>query len=354
MCSLESLGWNTALAGQFEPFAAQGHGAGRVAVVYKDLYSLYAPEGELWAEVSGRLRHRSTRPADLPVTGDWVVIRARPAEGRATIHAVLPRRSLFSRKAAGAVTEEQAVAANADTVFLVSGLDRDFNVRRIERALVLAAESGAQPVVVLTKADLCDDSAARKAEVECMAPAVPVLVASSVTGEGMAVLSTYAAAGLTVALVGSSGVGKSTLANRLLGRDAQATAEVRAHDGRGRHTTARRELIPVPGGGWIIDTPGLRELQLWADEQALPAAFADVDAVAAECRFRDCRHEREPGCAVLAALADGRLPAERFASFVKLRKEVRHLALRQDAWARQVENRRIRSLHKLARRRPRE
>ena len=354
MWNLESLGWTSALGNHFEPFAAQGLGAARVAVVHKDLYGVYAPEGELWAEVSGRLRHLSTSPADLPVTGDWVVIRPRPAEGRATIHAVLPRRSLFSRKAAGAVTEEQPVAANADTVLLLTGLDRDFNLRRIERALVLAAPSGAQPVIVLTKADLCADTATRKEEVERMAPAVPVLVASSITGQGLMTVSTYAGPGLTVALVGSSGVGKSTLANRLLGRDAQPTSEVRAHDGRGRHTSTQRELISVPDGGWIIDTPGLREIQLWADEQALPAAFADVDAVAAECRFRDCRHESEPGCAVLAALAEGRLPAERFSSFVKLRKEVRHLALRQDARARQVENRRIRSLHKLARRRPRE
>ena len=354
MWSLESLGWTTALAEHFEPFAAEGLAAARVAVVHKDLYGVYAPAGELWAEVSGRLRHRSTSPVDLPVTGDWVAIRPRPAEGRATIHSVLPRRSLFSRKAAGAATEEQAVAANAETVFLLSGLDHDFNLRRIERALVLAARSGAQPVVVLTKADVCEDPVTRKREVERMAPELPVVVASSVTGEGLAVLSTYAGPGLTVALVGSSGVGKSTLVNRLIGRDAQATAEVRAHDGRGRHTTTQRELIPVPAGGWIIDTPGLRELQLWADEQALPAAFADVDAVATECRFRDCRHESEPGCAVLAALAEGRLPGERFASFVKLQKEVRHLALRQDARARQVENRRIRSLHKLARRRPRE
>jgi ribosome biogenesis GTPase / thiamine phosphate phosphatase len=352
MWTLENLGWTSALATHFEPFARRALAAGRVSVVHKDLYGVYAPEGELWAEVSGRLRHRSTSHADQPATGDWVAIQPRPAEGRATIHAVLPRRSLFSRKAAGAATAEQAVAANADTVFLVSGLDRDFNVRRLERALVLAAESGALAVVVLTKSDLCDDPSARKAEVERIAPAVPVLVISAVMGEGLAAVSTYAGPGLTVALVGSSGVGKSTLVNRLLGRDAQATAEVRARDGRGRHITTRRELIPVPGGGWIIDTPGLRELQLWADEQALPAAFADVDALRADCRFRDCRHESEPGCAVLAALADGRLPAERFASFVKLRKEVRHLALRQDAWARQVENRRIRSLHKLARRRP--
>ena len=354
MWTLEKLGWTPALATHFEPLAGQGLAAARVAVAHKDLYGVYAPSGELWAEVSGRLRHRSTSPADVPVTGDWVAIRPRPAEGRATIHAVLPRRSLFSRKAAGAVTAEQAVAANAETVFLVCGLDRDFNVRRIERALVLAAESGARPVVVLTKSDLCDDASARKQEVERVADAVAVLVTSSVTGEGLTALSTYAGPGLTVALVGSSGAGKSTLVNRLLGHGVQVTAEVRAHDGRGRHTTTRRELIPVPDGGWIIDTPGLRELQLWADEQALPAAFADVDALKAECRFRDCRHESEPGCAVLAALADGRLPADRYASFVKLRKEVRHLALRQDAWARQVENRRIRSLHRLARRRPRE
>jgi ribosome biogenesis GTPase / thiamine phosphate phosphatase len=354
MWTLEELGWTTALATHFEPFARQGLAAARVAVVHKDLHGLYAPPGELWAEVSGRLRHHSTSHADLPVTGDWVAIQPRLAEGRATIQAVLPRRSLFSRKAAGAATEEQAVAANADAVFLVCGLDRDFNLRRIERALVLAAESGAPPVVVLTKADLCDDAFARKEEVERIAAGVPVLVASALTGEGVAAVTSHVGPGRTVALVGSSGVGKSTLANRLLGRDAQSTAEVRARDGRGRHTTTRRELIAVPGGGWIIDTPGLRELQLWADEQALPAAFADVDALTAECRFRDCRHETEPGCAVQAARADGRLAAERYASFVKLRKEVRHLALRQDAWARQEENRRIRSLHRLARRRPRE
>jgi ribosome biogenesis GTPase / thiamine phosphate phosphatase len=354
MWSLENLGWTPALAEEFEPHARQGLDAGRVAVVHRDLCGVYTPMGELWSEVSGRMRHEAASRAQLPVTGDWVVLRPWPSEGRATIHAVLPRRSVFSRKAAGAITEEQVVAANADSVFLVCGLDRDFNLRRIERALVLAAESGAEPVVVLTKADLCDDPAARRADVLGVASAVAVHAVSSVTGDGLAGLAPYVAAGRTVALVGSSGVGKSTLVNRLLGSEAQPTAEVRAHDGRGRHTTTRRELIPLAGGGWIIDTPGLRELQLWADENALPAAFADVDVVAAECRFRDCRHESEPGCAVRDALAGGRLSADRYASFLKLRKELHHLALRQDVWARQAEGRRIRSLHKLARRRPRE
>jgi ribosome biogenesis GTPase len=354
MWSLENLGWTPALADHFEPFARQGLAAGRVAVVHKDLCGVYTPLGELWAEVSGRMRHEAESRAQLPVTGDWVALRPRPAEGRATIHAVLPRRSAFSRKAAGAATDEHVVAANADSVFLVCGLDRDFNLRRIERALVLAAESGAEPVVVLTKADLCDDPGARMADVRDIAPAVAVHVVSSITGEGLPGLSPYVVPGRTVALVGSSGVGKSTLVNRLLGSEAQPTAEVRAHDGRGRHTTTRRELIPLAGGGWLIDTPGLRELQLWADENALPAAFADVDAVAAECRFRDCRHESEPGCAVRDALAGGRLSADRYASFLKLRKELHHLALRQDVWARQAEGRRIRSLHKLGRRRPRE
>lgn len=354
MWSLECLGWTAARAEEFEPHARQGLEAGRVAVVHKDLCGVYTPRGELWAEVSGRMRHRAASRAQLPVTGDWVALRPRSSEGRATIHAVLSRRSVFSRKAAGAVTEEQVVAANADSVFLVCGLDRDFNLRRIERALVLAAESDAEPVVVLNKADLCADPGARMADVRGVAPAVAVHAVSAVTGEGLAGLARYLAAGRTAALVGSSGVGKSTLVNRLLGTDAQATGEVRAHDGRGRHITTRRELIPLAGGGWIVDTPGLRELQLWADEEALPAAFADVDALAAQCRFRDCRHESEPGCAVRDALADGRLPAGRYASFLKLRKELRHLALRQDVWARQAETRRIRSVHKHARRRPRE
>jgi ribosome biogenesis GTPase len=354
MWTLDELGWTAERAADFERHAGRGLCPGRVAVVHRDACGVYTPLGELWAEIAGRLRHEAASRAMLPVTGDWVAVAPRPSEGRATVHAVLPRRSLFSRKAAGSPTEEQAVAANADIVFLVCGLDRDFNPRRIERALLLAAESGAAPVVVLTKADLCPDPAARLGELAALAPAAAVHAVSSLTGEGLSALAPYARPGRTVALVGSSGVGKSTLANRLLRREAQATAEVRAHDGRGRHTTTRRELIPLAGGGWIIDTPGLRELQLWADEQALPAAFADVEALAQACRFRDCRHDREPGCAVRDGLEGGRIPPERFASYVKLRRELRHLALRQDVFARQAEQRRTRSVHKMARRRPRE
>ncbi len=326
---LRDLGWQPFFSQALDDLAEPDFVPARVARQDRQRYLVFGEAGELVAEVSGKMREAAHARVDFPAVGDWVAVRPRPDEGAATIHALLPRKSRFSRKVAGVTTEEQVVAANVDSVFLVSGLDHDFNLRRIERYLTLAWNSGAVPVIVLNKADLCDDLDGRLVAVEAVAMGIDILAVSAKAGEGLDALRAYLGRGQTVAFLGSSGVGKSTLVNRLLGEDRMQTAEVREDDGRGRHTTTFRELILVPGGGVMIDTPGMRELQLWADEESLHAAFADVEALAADCRFRDCAHDTEPGCAVRAALATGDLDAGRFHSYLKLSKELAYLARRQ-------------------------
>jgi ribosome biogenesis GTPase len=353
--NLSDFGWTSSRAGEFRVHEEAGLCPARVVATYTHLYRLVTPGGETLASVAGRLRHSARGPQDFPATGDFVAAETRPGEARATIHHVLPRTSRFSRKAAGTRTEEQVVAANVDTAFLVAGLDGDFNPRRVERALVLAWESGAFPVVVLTKADLCSDVEARRLEIEAATAGVPVVVTSASTGEGLSDLAVHLVPGRTVALLGSSGVGKSTLVNRLLGYERQATRAVREGDDRGRHTTTLRELIPLPTGALVIDTPGLRELQLWAGEESLGDAFGDVAELAAACRFRDCRHEEEPACAVRAAVEEGALEAARLASFHKLGRELRYLETRADVGLQQAQKARWKSIHKQARKhRPRE
>jgi ribosome biogenesis GTPase len=346
---LAALGWGAPFAQAFAPFAAEGLSPARVAVVHASLYRLYAEAGELLAEVAGRVRHEAAGSQDLPAVGDWVAIRPRPAESRATIHAILPRRTRFSRKAAGDETREQVLAANVDTVFLVTGLDGDYNPRRIERYLVTAWDSGADPVVLLSKADLCDDVSQRVGEIQALAVAAPVHAISSVRGDGLERVRSYLGPGRTVALLGSSGAGKSTLINALLGEERLRTREVRVSDSRGRHTTTRRELVLLPGGGLVIDTPGLRELSLWQAGEGLPATFDDVEALAAGCGFKDCRHESEPRCAVREAVADGSLPAERLESWRKLQGELRYLEIKQDQRAQLAQKRKWRVIHKAAR-----
>ncbi|MBE2216230.1 MAG: ribosome small subunit-dependent GTPase A, partial [Opitutaceae bacterium] len=320
---LTALGWNEHFAQAAARHVADGLEPARVVSEHKHAYELVSAGGELTGELLGRLLKGGARSA-LPAVGDWVMVERIPgANDRAKIHAVLPRRTCFSRRAAGEKIEEQVIAANLDTVFLVNGLDADFNPRRIERYLALARGSGAEPVILLNKADLCAEAAERVAEIRALAGGATVLALSAVRGDGVEALRPWLGRGRTVALLGSSGVGKSTIANALLGEERQETGEVREHDSRGKHTTTRREIIPLPGGALLVDTPGMRELQLWDNaREGLTAAFPDVLELAGGCRFRDCRHEAEPGCAVRGAIACGTLEPARFASYLKLRAEL--------------------------------
>ncbi len=341
---LAALGWSPSRAEEFIPHAAAGCVPARVAAQHRGGYVVYSGSGERPAEVAGQLRHASLGSADLPAVGDWVAVRDAPDADAATIHALLPRRTVFSRKAAGEAVE-QVLAANVDVVFLVSALDGDLNPRRIERYLGLAWGSGAAPVIVLNKADLCPDIPSAVDRVAAVAPGVAIHVVSALSGTGLEALGDAFLSSRTVALLGSSGVGKSSLINLLVGREAQRIHDVRG-DGKGRHTTTRRELILRPEGGLVIDTPGMRELRLWEGGEGVPAAFAEVEDFAARCRFTDCSHDAEPSCAVLDAVADGTLAPERLASYRKLRGEVRHLEARQDQRARDDQKRREKALHR--------
>jgi ribosome biogenesis GTPase len=331
---LSRLGWGPELEQEFEQYAATGLVPGRVAVQHRGAYDVYTDQGEVRAGLPGRLLHDAGDTADLPAVGDWVALDP-PAAGQSTIRAVLPRRTAFVRTMASdqhRLSEQQVVAANVDVVFLVSALADDYNLRRLERYLVLAWESGAEPVVVLTKSDLCDDVDGAVTEVESIAIGVPVHAVSNVTGEGVDELRPYFTGNRTVAALGSSGVGKSTLINSLSGHEVMATGALR-RDGRGRHTTTRRELLPVPGGGFFLDTPGMRELQLAEGTGGIEEAFDDVIELFDRCRFSDCAHETEPGCAVQEALGDGRLESQRWKSYCKLQRELAALELKLDARA---------------------
>jgi ribosome biogenesis GTPase len=358
MGTLEDLGWDDGWRASWEGLVDRAaHVPARVVSVHRDGFVVATVEGERTAELSGKMRHRANDEAARPAVGDWVALRLPPGDGASILHGVLPRRTQLARKVPGALTAVQVVAANVDVVLIVAGLDGDYNPRRLERALVLAWEGGAQPAIVLNKADLLapEELAAKVRAIEDVAPGVRVLPASAATGEGLDRLVESLVPGRTAALIGSSGVGKSTLVNRLLGAERQPTAAVRSHDSRGRHTTTHRELLRLPGGALLIDTPGLRELQLWAGPDALEGTFAEVDLLAAGCRFADCAHDGEPGCAVIRAAAEGMLSPARLESYRKLQRELRYLALRQDERGRAELNQRWRAIHKAARKhRPRE
>ncbi|MDI1431745.1 ribosome small subunit-dependent GTPase A [Polyangium sorediatum] len=342
---LVRLGFTPPFAGHFAAHAAEHASArrpARIVTEHRGAYRVHDGTSERWAVITGRLRHEAESALDMPAVGDWVVLDETPdTEGRAVIQAILPRRTAFVRRAAGLDKKPQVVAANVDHVFLVSSLNRDFSPRRLERYLALARESGAEPVILLSKADLVDPGPAIEAAA-AIARGVPIHASSSLTGEGIEIVHGYLRDNTTGVLLGSSGVGKSTLINRLLGEDRLATSPVRDDDDKGRHTTVRRELVVLPTGGIVIDTPGMREIGLWDTGSGLDEAFDDVAALAAHCRFSDCRHEKEPGCAVQKAVAEGALSADRLASYKNLQKEGDRLEMASDPRARTEEIRKNR------------
>ena len=339
---LKDLGWDDDWSKAFAPYAADQLVPGRVAIEFNYIYRVFAESGELQAQHAGRLRHHAE---SLSAVGDWVAVRPTPGEATATIEAILPRRSKFSRKVAGELTEEQIVAANIDTVFIVMGLDGDYNPRRLERYLVLAYESGARPVVILNKSDVADHLAEDIDEIQGLAVGIPVHAVSAREKDGIDVITGYLGPGRTGALLGSSGVGKSTLVNALLGEEKFKTKDVRAHDSRGRHTTRHRHLILLPERrGLLVDTPGMRELQLWSQGEGSRDTFEDILQLAQGCHFTDCRHQNEPRCAVKQAVEEGSLVADRLAGFQKLQGELKTLEARKDVRAQIDAKKKIKSV----------
>jgi ribosome biogenesis GTPase len=347
--ALETLGWDAAWASAFEQLDDNNLIPARVAAQHRGSYVVWSEDEEFHARTAGRMFYAHDVGAPLPAVGDWVAV-ARHDGKHATIIAILERRSAFVRKHAGLDSTEQVLAANVGAAFLLAGLDDDFSLRRLERYIAAAWESGAEPIVVLTKTDLCTDVQAAVLAVESVAIAVPVHPVSNITGAGLEALEPHLRPGRTVVLLGSSGVGKSTLLNRLSGTDLMRTAEVAA-DGTGRHTTTHRELVRLTSGALVIDTPGLRELQFW--EGDLGAAFEDIELLAVKCRFRDCAHAREPGCAVLAAVDDGRLELDRLRSWRKFQRELDAIAARSDARLRIARKRRWKQHAQIARQKSR-
>jgi ribosome biogenesis GTPase / thiamine phosphate phosphatase len=353
---LKDLGWNSFFESHFENFKRSKLTPARVAEEFKGYYRVRAAQGEYLAEIAGKLQHQASRREDFPAVGDWVAILTRPGEARARIEHILPRKTKLSRKVAGRELSEQIVATNLDTVFVVSSLNREFNLRRLERYLTIVWDSGARPVVLLNKADLCAHAAANAAEVESIALGTPVHLLSALEKTGLETVQDYLARGTTAAFVGSSGVGKSTiinsLANNALANAGLRVQPVREQDDRGQHTTTSRQMILLPCGGIVIDTPGMRELQLWNNEQGAERAFEDIATLAQGCKFRDCAHHGEPGCAIEAAINHGYVSRERLESYRKLLAELRFQERKMDPEVARQDKEKWKKIHKAMPQRP--
>ncbi|RPI17945.1 MAG: ribosome small subunit-dependent GTPase A [Ignavibacteriae bacterium] len=343
---LKSFGFKDFFKEHFSEFSENGFSPARVAVENKNNYILYSEFGELTAELSGKFYFNYEDKGDYPAVGDWVVIRPLPDEQKALIEHVLPRMNSFSRKAAGTKTDEQVIAANIDVLFIMTSLNKELNIRRMERYLTLALDRGLQPVVILSKADLCEDIDSKMMSMENIIKNIPVHIVSSVKKEGIDELKKYFEGNKTAAIVGSSGVGKSTFINALLGEDRLTVKDITAYKDKGVHTTSRRELILLPDGGMIIDTPGMRELQLWDGGDGLSDVFEDIEALFSNCKFSDCKHESEPGCAVREAIKSGELDEDRYNSYLKMQKEVNYFERRKDQKALLEEKKKWKKIHK--------
>ena len=343
---LTKLGWNAERGEQFAPYRAKGFVPARVAVEDKHFYRVWTVDAEMTAQITGKLIHEARGDhSKLPKVGDWAAVKLIPGEEKAMIHAILPRRTQIVRKTSGRDTAAQILATNIETVFLVTAADASFSAARLERMLVMAHESGARPAVVLNKIDLCSPAEldAKLAEATRVAGKAEVFAVCALTGKGVKKLSAQIKGGDTVVFIGTSGVGKSSLINKLYGEELMATVEVREADAKGRHTTSWREMIFLPKGGVVIDTPGMREFHIWNISEGAKETFPEIEAFALQCHFRDCTHTKEKNCAVLTALAAGTFPRERYDSFVKIQHEISYLreAEKRAGWQTQRKSDRV-------------
>lgn len=344
--NLNKLGWHAFFEAHLESFRYANASIGRICSEHKSSYKLFSEHGELNAIISGKFRNACKEQEDFPVVGDWVLFDLIKNENKAIIQSILPRRSKFSRRAAGKETKEQVLAANIDTTFIVCALNYDFNLRRIERYLSMVWQSGANPVIILTKPDLCANSACKLSEVQEIAFGVDIHLVDNLSKSGIDALLPYCIQGRTIVLLGSSGAGKSSLINNLLGDNKMQVKELRKNIDKGQHTTTHRQMFVLPLGGLVIDNPGLRELQLWDVDDGISNCFNEIEFIAENCRFNDCKHQGEPGCAVRKAIEDGILDAKRLENYLKMLKEQEYISSCQTQSAAQIERKKWKGIHK--------